>query len=184
MKNILIFFIFFFLLILAHNGTVDASDYRPVLKRMSVGVLSHDVDNMWSGDRIEGGWVLNMECVFSRPATQFFSGLLQPNLGTNIHTSGDTSSIYGGVIWEKKGKSGVYFITGMDLAWHNGETDTYTAGKKTLGSRVLLRIPFELGYSLSKTHGFSLLFEHKSNGYLCDPNPGMDELGLRYSCSF
>jgi hypothetical protein len=56
--------------------------------------------------------------------------------------------------------------------------------KKSLGSRVLLRIPLEIGYSMTDHYEISILFDHISNAYLADPNEGLDTLGLRFGYRF
>ncbi len=76
------------------------------------------------------------------------------------------------------------FSTWGGAAVHDGELETGEGGKKQLGSRLLLRIPFEIGYSISYHHRISLAFDHVSNAYLASPNEGMDTLGLRYGYRF
>ncbi len=179
------FFLLFFCFVLFCTGVaVESSEAKPFINRLTVGILSHDVDDLWSGDRREGGWVFNLEFVFSHPAYHIFSGVLRPNLGANLHNSDDTSSLYGGFLWERSYRNGVYFVSGLDLAWHDGDIVATSADKKSLGARILFRIPLELGYRISNNHAISLLFEHKSNAYIFDPNDGMDELGLRYNYTF
>jgi hypothetical protein len=154
------------------------------LHAIRAGVLKHDVDDLWSGTRKEGGVDLNAEIIFSRPSFSSLSRNLRPNIGASINTQGDTSKIYGGILWELAAKSGVFLNLGIGAAVHNGELDTRQEDKKSLGSRVLFRIPIEIGYSLSEHHQISILFDHVSNGFLVDPNEGLDTLGLRYGYRF
>ncbi|MGD9261841.1 MAG: acyloxyacyl hydrolase, partial [Desulfobacterales bacterium] len=77
-----------------------------------------------------------------------------------------------------------FFNTGIGLALHNGELDTSDSDKKSLGTRLLFRIPFEFGYQLTRHHSLSLMFDHISNAYLANENEGMDTLGLRYGYRF
>ena len=154
------------------------------LHAIRTGVLKHDVDDLWSGTRKEGGVDLNAEIIFNRPSFSLLSGNVRPNLGASINTQGDTSKIYGGILWEFALKSGIFLNLGIGAAVHNGELDTSQEDKKSLGSRVLLRIPIEIGYSLSEHHQISILFDHVSNAFLVDPNEGLDTLGLRYGYRF
>ena len=73
---------------------------------------------------------------------------------------------------------------GLGAAVHDGKLDTRDDDKKSLGSRVLFRIPIEIGYALNNRHRISILFDHVSNGYLANPNEGLDTFGLRYGYKF
>jgi lipid A 3-O-deacylase len=150
------------------------------LHAIRLGVLAHDMDDLWSGTRKEGGVDLNTEIIFSRPSFSLLSGNIRPNLGASINTQGDTSKVYGGILWELETKSGVFLNLGIGAAIHNGKIETNQEDKKSLGSRVLFRIPIEIGYRLDEHHHFSVLFDHVSNGFLADSNEGLDTLGLRY----
>lgn len=70
------------------------------LHAIRLGVLAHDMDDLWSGTRKEGGVDLNTEIIFSRPSFSLLSGNIRPNLGASINTQGDTSKVYGGILWE------------------------------------------------------------------------------------
>ncbi len=153
------------------------------LHEIRIGLLAHDVDNLWSGFKREEGVDFNTEIIFKRLWIDLLNGIIRPNLGVNINNQGDTSKIYGGVLWEKSFKP-IFFNIGIGIALHNGELETKNINKKSLGSRVLFRIPIEIGLTIYGLHGLSLLFEHISNGYLASPNEGLDTLGLRYSVHF
>jgi lipid A 3-O-deacylase len=148
-----------------------------------LGVLAHDVDNLWSGRRKEEGIDYNAEIVFNTTLAQVLSGKIRPNAGLSINDRGDTSKLYGGILWAWQTPS-VFFNIGLGAAWHNGELETSDPDKKSLGSRVLFRIPFEVGLTLHGPHRLSVMFDHVSNGYLASPNEGLDTLGLRYSYVF
>lgn len=148
------------------------------------GILAHDVGGLWSGTNKEDGVDINAEMVFSRSVFEVLSGKVRPNAGISLNTQGDTSKIYAGAIWEIETTSRFFFNTGIGLALHNGELDTSESDKKSLGTRILFRIPFELGFQLTKHHSLSLMFDHISNAYLASENEGMDTLGLRYGYRF
>jgi hypothetical protein len=149
-----------------------------------IGVLGHDVDSLWSGSQAEEGVDLNAEIVLKRPGFSFLKGRVLPNVGMTVNTRGDTSTLYAGCIWEYVSDAGVFFNTGVGLAVHNGELETADDQKKSLGSRVLFRIPIELGATFGRRHRLSLFFAHISNAYLTEPNDGLDVLGLRYGWQF
>lgn len=149
-----------------------------------IGLLAHDVDNLWSGSSAEGGFDVNAEIVFKKPGLFLWRGGILPNLGVTLNNQGDTNTLYGGFIWEFVSKTGIFFSTGLGLAVHNGELETDDDQKKALGSRVLFRIPFEIGVTIGLRHRISVLFAHISNAYLADPNQGLDVLGVRYGIQF
>ena len=147
------------------------------------GILAHDVDNLWSGQQKEEGLDYNAEAVFNAEIKNLFSGVIRPNLGLSINDRGNTSKLYGGVLWEWTTKN-YFFNTGVGIAWHNGELDTSDPEKKSLGSRLLFRIPLEAGITLAGPHRLAIMFDHVSTAYLANPNEGLDTLGLRYSYQF
>lgn len=154
------------------------------VRELRLGVLSHDVDGLWSGSSQEDGIDFNAELIFT-PSYHFWGGELRPNIGVSINDSGDTSKLYGGGLWEYTWSNGIFFDVGGGVAVHDGETDqTNEQGKKHLGSSVLFRVSFEAGFMPVEGHRVSLMFDHISNAYLADPNDGMDTLGLRYGFMF
>jgi hypothetical protein len=148
------------------------------------GVLAHDVDNLWSHTRKEGGVDINAEAIFGRPRFPFLSGLVRANLGGSIHSRGETSKLYAGLLWEHQSRWGLLLDLGFGLAVHTGELESDNVHRKWLGSRVLFRVAVEAGYALSETHRISILFDHISNANLKMPNEGMDTLGVRYGYRF
>ncbi|MCG6910103.1 MAG: acyloxyacyl hydrolase [Deltaproteobacteria bacterium] len=70
------------------------------------------------------------------------------------------------------------------MALHDGELETNGEDKKALGSRLLFRIPVELGLFITDHHGLSIMLDHVSNAYLASPNEGLDTIGFRYTYRF
>ncbi|MFQ5586560.1 MAG: acyloxyacyl hydrolase [Thermodesulfobacteriota bacterium] len=166
------------------NGNVSGHSGARWLNGISTGVLAHDVGNLWSGAHTEDGIDLNAEVTFAQPAFAFLSGTIRPNLGVTVNDRGNTSKLYTGVIWEFDILFGMFINVGVGAALHNGELEAGVDDKKGLGSRVLFRIPIEVGFALNKHHRLSVAFAHASNAYLADPNEGLDTLGLRYGYRF
>ena len=150
---------------------------------LRIGLLAHDVP-LWSRSRSEGGIDLNVEMIFNYPVLALFSGTVYPHAGLSWNTRGGTSSLYSGLLWEYTGLSGIFFNLGLGFALHNGELTDNDSDRKALGSRLLFRIPVELGMSFAGRHGVSMLFVHISNAYLAEPNEGLDTIGLRYFYRF
>ncbi|NNL86671.1 MAG: acyloxyacyl hydrolase [Myxococcales bacterium] len=177
------------LLLLCASTAAEAQEPRrdrlPAwLYEVRFAVLSHDVDDLWSGDRREGGIDWNAELVFGREGWSLLRGTVRPQLGVSVNDQGDTSKAYAGLLWEFEADWGGFFATGIGAAIHNGELDTNDPDRKELGSRVLFRIPIELGVRIGGHHRISIAFDHVSNANLADENEGLDTLGLRYGYRF
>ena len=154
------------------------------LHEVRLGLLDHDTDNLWSGSSREDGLDLNAELVFA-PSLALWQGQIRPNLGLSINDHGNTSKLYGGGVWQYLWQNGFILDLGVGLAVHDGEVEDLQAiDRKQLGSRVLVRFAVEIGYSLSAHNRLSLLFDHISNGYIADPNEGLDTVGIRYGYLF
>jgi len=164
--------------------TPDKDGISTILYGCRIGLLDHDVNGLWSGSRAEGGFDVNAEIVFKKPRFLLWRGSILPNLGVTLNNQGDTNTLYGGFIWEFVSKAGVFFNTGLGLAVQSGELETDDDQKKSLGSRILFRIPIEIGVTIGTCHRISILFAHISNAYLADPNQGLDVLGVRYGIQF
>jgi hypothetical protein len=146
------------------------------------GILAHDVP-VWSLSRREGGVDFNAELIFGFPNGRLFSGVVRTNLGFSLNSQGDTSKVYTGLLWEYMWDSGLFLNLGLGLAAHDGKLDN-SDDKKGLGSRILFRIPLEMGLLFTRHQGISMMFDHVSNAYLADPNEGLDTIGLRYIYRF
>lgn len=162
----------------------DAGDDSGLLHEIRVGVLHHDIDNLWSGSSYENGTDVSAEIVLN-PAYALWGGHIRPNIGVAINDTGATSKIYTGGLWQILRRNGWILDLGAGLAVHDGETNNPEAvGRKELGSRILFHVSLELGYSLSAHNRIFLMFDHISNGYTADPNEGLDTLGIRYGYLF
>jgi hypothetical protein len=166
-------------------ASADAEGERaPWLEEIRGGVLAHDVDGLWSGEHVEHGFDVNGELVFRRLPLSAGGGLLRPHLGVCWNSRGYTSKVYAGASLRFASDSGVFFEIGLGGAWHDGERETDDSDRKQLGSRLLFRIPIEVGVAFGDRHSLSLLFDHVSNAGLADENEGLDTLGVRYGVRF
>jgi hypothetical protein len=152
------------------------------LYEIRAGILAHDVP-VWSLSRREGGVDFNAELIFGFPNSRLFSGVVRTNLGFSLNSQGDTSKVYAGLLWEYMWDSGLFLNLGLGLAAHDGKLDN-SDDRKELGSRILFRIPLEMGLFFTRHQGISVMFDHVSNAYLADPNEGLDTIGLRYTYRF
>jgi len=158
----------------------EGADNRWTVELRS-GILAHDVDHLWSNMQVEGGVDFNLEMVLFHRSLKLLAGSICPNLGVTINSRGYTSKLYAGFLWEWETRLGVFLNLGLGAAVHDGELNDLVPGRKLLGSRILFRIPVELGYRISVRWRVSLMFSHISNGYTAEYNQGLDVLGLRIS---
>lgn len=156
---------------------------QALLRAIRVGLLIHDL-SIWAQSRKEEGVDLNTEFIFIWPNHSLLDGVVHSNLGISLNNQGDTSKIYSGFLWEYIWKSGLFFNLGVGVAVHDGELESNEGDKKELGSRILFRIPLEIGLLFARHHGISLMFDHVSNAYLAEPNQGLDTIGIRYTFRF
>jgi lipid A 3-O-deacylase len=144
------------------------------------GVLAHDIPIVAAG-RYEYGIGLNAEIAFS-PSVTLFGGQIRPALGGTFATEGGTSLIYLDAKWEWM-VDRLFFGIGLGPAIQTGELQ-YVNGRKGLGSRVLFHVPVEVGFQMTQATRVSVYYEHVSNAFLAYPNPGMDNIGLRFAYRF
>jgi hypothetical protein len=169
----------------AEPEAASGDDGQQLLYELRVGVLAHDVDGLWSGFRRESGVDVNGEVVFYRRGLALPWGRLRPHLGLAVNTRGDTSQLYAGALWELEGESGLFFAAGLGASLHDGRLESRRReDEKELGSRVLVRASFELGYAITPRHRLMVTFAHVSNASLAHPNQGLDTLGARYGFRF
>jgi lipid A 3-O-deacylase len=155
-----------------------------LVSELKIGVLAHDVPDLWSGfQREEGTADINIEALLA-PSVVFFGGTLRPAIGASINTGGQTSHAYIDARWQYETASGIFFGVGVGAAIHDGNLDASDPDRKALGSTLLFHFPEELGYRFDEHSSFSLYFEHISNGFTQDVNEGLDRLGIRYGYRF
>lgn len=151
-----------------------------LVHELRLGILAHDVPELWSGFSVEDDAVaINGEIVFA-PNLPILGGYLRPVIGGTVATEGGTNIAYLDARWQIDTSMGLFFGFGLGAAIHDGQTKLDDYDLKALGSRVLFHIPVEVGFRFDDRSAVSVYFEHVSNGETADPNEGMDSLGLRY----
>ena len=155
-----------------------------LVHELKLGVLDHDMPNMWSGFRAERNSAdINVEALFS-PSMGLFGGTLRPAFGASISTQRQTSNVYLDARWQYELPSRIFFGLGIGGTVHNGQLQLVDWDQKALGSRVLFHFPVEIGYRFDGHNSLSVYFEPMSNGYTVRPNEGLDRLGVRYGYRF
>lgn len=155
-----------------------------LVEELKLGVLAHDVPDLWSGFRAEPSAIaINIEALLS-PSIAVFGGRIQPAIGGSIATDGGTSNAYLDARWQYETPSGIFFALGLGGTIHDGQLELKDLDRKALGSRLLFHIPVEIGYRLDDHNSLSAYFEHMSNANTSDPNEGLDRIGVRYGYRF
>lgn len=159
-----------------------------LLYALKVGVLAHDVPDLWSGFQIEHNAAdINIEAQLAA-AWVLPWGAIRPVIGGSINTRGQTSDGYIDARWQMDWPAGFFFGLGLGAAVHDGAlgpgNNNENWDRKWLGSRVLFHIPAELGYHIDAHNDISVYFEHMSNAYTATYNEGMDRIGIRYGYRF
>ena len=162
----------------------ESNSGTTIVHELRGGVLAHDVDGLWAAPRREDGVDFNAEIVLAKPTVTLLGGTVRPNAGLSVNNRGGTSKLYAGLVWEIAAANGVFLDLGLGAAIHDGALRTTDPKRKQLGTRVLFRVPVEVGFAVTERHRLSVLFAHISNGFLVDPNEGLDTLGIRYGYRF
>jgi lipid A 3-O-deacylase len=171
-------------LVTALCGVVAPALADGLVQELKIGILDHDVPDLWSGFRAEPDSVdINVEALLS-PSVPLLGGTVRPALGGTINTVGATSHAYVDARWQYEMPRGVFFGFGLGGAIHNGQLQFDDWDRKALGSRVLFHIPIEIGYRFGAHSSLSAYFEHTSNAFIVEPNEGLDRLGIRYGYRF
>lgn len=150
---------------------------------ISGGVLAHGIP-VWSRAGFEErGAAVNGEIAFA-PFFDILWGRIHPEVGATVATAGGTSYAYADLKYEIMAPGNLFFGAGLGAAVHDGYLTAASRTHNALGSRVLFHVPLEAGVELAEHYRVSFYFEHVSNGYLANPNEGVDNLGLRLGYRF
>lgn len=154
-----------------------------ILSEIRVGALRHDA-SIFTTRQEEAVIDANLEILFTSPRFMRYVWSPRPHLGVTANFAGETSQAYLGLTWDVDLLDGLFAELGLGASVHNGELDSGDPAKKNLGCRWLFRESVSLGYRISEHHNISMMLDHLSNGELCDPNKGLDALGIRWGYRF
>jgi lipid A 3-O-deacylase len=150
---------------------------------------------------VEKGADLNAELLFVSPAPPGWGDGMpnwlrwvarpRPHVGASLNTAGATSQAYAGLTWTATLWRGVARDDDPVLASfafggavNNGYANAPRPDRKDLGSNVLFRLGFEIGYQVTPRIGVHALLDHESNGGLAARNRALNNVGLRLSYRF
>lgn len=168
MKNIIKISILFFTLI--------QNTYAQEIK---IGILQHDFDTKL-GHRHEKGQNITVEYLFDK-MQNYLRAL--PHIGASINNKGYTSNIYSGLTLQFDIKDFIVIEATLGASINNAER-LKPKKKRALGSKLLFRESFSVGYLINKTHSVSIMIDHISSADIRKPNPGLTDIGIRYGFRF
>jgi hypothetical protein len=162
------------------------------------GVWDHDVHFL--GGK-EDGADINPEIIFGSPisddmianAPSWLKWTLQPRptIGGAINTAGDTDQAYVGATWSWflmqniiNPGDGIVLGYFFGPGFNDGKIQSHDSDRKALGSNILFREAFDLGYQINPTWEISAYIDHISNGGLAKENQSINDVGLRLGYRF
>jgi len=101
-----------------------------------------------------------------------------------VNTSDDTSQIYAGFTTTHYLTDNIWGAFSGGGTLHNGETTELGQDRKAFGTEVLFRLALEVGVDVTDHASVSLYYDHESNAFLSDNNPGIDNVGVRLGWKF
>ncbi|MCH7936805.1 MAG: acyloxyacyl hydrolase [Proteobacteria bacterium] len=161
-----------------------SNDSGGLLSEIKIGALAQD-QGPFSSNK-EDGITAHVELRFASPDILKYIGAPTPHIGADINTSGNTNSVWLGVVWEWEVWKRFFVGWSMGGAYHDGETDKNSAplDRKELGCNPLFRLGINVGWRFDKHHSIDLLMDHISNAKICDTNEGLENVGVRYGYRF
>lgn len=148
-------------------------------QEIKFGIMQHDF-NTKLGHRYEKGQNFIIEYLFDK-MPNFIRAL--PHIGASINNKGYTSNIYAGLTWQFDIKDLLTIEASFGGSINNSER-LESKKKRALGSKLLFRESFSIGYLIDKTHSISIMIDHISSADIRKPNPGLTDIGIRYGFRF
>ncbi len=155
-----------------------------IFSEIKLGALAHDMGPFSSQkeDGVDG----HVELRFQSPDILKYIGSPYPHIGADLSGSGDTNSVWLGVVWEWELWKKFFAGWSMGGALHDGVTNQGEGqpDEKELGCNPLFRLGINVGWRFDEHHSIDVLMDHISNAKLCDTNEGLENVGVRYGYRF
>lgn len=178
------------------SGTASAQNLT--FGEFKFGLLDHDVHFLGGKER---GVDINPEIIFPSPVADSWAAQVpaylrwmvqpRPTVGGEINTDGFTNQAYFGATWTWQLASnvlqpgdGVTFGIFFGPGFNDGEIVATAPDRKSLGSNVLFREAFELGYRINPVYQISAFLDHVSNAGLAKQNESINDAGARFGVRF
>ena len=142
----------------------DSMQTRDLAHELKIGILYHDIAQVWGNTKIEKGVDLNGELIIG-------TGLARASVGASYNLFGHTSRVTTCLVIS-------HGVDNLSFNLFVGGAVAVNPVRK-LGSPVLFRVAGEIGYRFGP-HSISIILDHISNANLAEHNAGLDLLGIRY----
>ncbi len=186
------------LFVAAALAAAPASAQNLSFNEVKLGVLAHDVHFLGGKEK---GIDLNPEVIFQSPVADAWAAGLpwylgwmvqpRPTLGAEFNTSRYTNQYYFGATWTwqlahslLRPDDGITFGIFFGPGFNDGLIVSSRPDRKSLGSSVLFREAFELGYRINPVYQVSAFLDHVSNAGLARQNQSLNEVGGRFGIRF
>ncbi|HUD51596.1 acyloxyacyl hydrolase [Parvibaculum sp.] len=156
------------------------------IDELRVGVYDHASDAFGSSHETNNPDI-NAEALFASPDWLSWAGAPRPMIGANLNTGGGTSIAYAGLAWDYYFTDAIFVEGTFGGAIHNGETSGNNGpdrDRMNYGCRAMFHESASLGYNFDGHSSLMLTIDHMSNASLCDENPGLTDIGVRYGFKF
>ncbi|MDO8288155.1 MAG: acyloxyacyl hydrolase [Parvibaculum sp.] len=153
------------------------------INEIRMGLYDHNTDLMGSRHETSKPDV-NLEVLFNGPSWLQWMAEPRIHLGTNLNTGSGTSSAYTGLVWDFNLTDSLFIEGSFGAAIHDGKTDRETPNNLDLGCRVLFHENASIGYRITPNTSVMVSVDHMSSAALCNPNPGLTDVGVRLGYSF
>ncbi len=177
----------------AQSGrTFDGWELRSGLLAHDVGIVTNAEDNAESDFDIHG------QLLFPSPGFLSFLGAPRPHLGVNIAVDG-TSQAFAGFTWDAHLAKETRILRNIFLTFdaggsvHNGEylnapqdpsNPDFGQPGRFLGCRALFRFGAGIGYDINERVSAQVYADHISNFDMCEPDDGLNNIGVRLGYKF
>ncbi len=148
-------------------------------QEFKIGIMQHDFDTKLN-HRVEKGQNIIVEYLPGKLDNYLRA---YPHIGASINNKGYTSNLYTGLTWQIDLSSSLLAEVSLGISINNAEKKI-SKKRRGLGSNLLFRESFALGYKLSEIHSVSLMIDHISSADITKPNPGLTDIGIRYGYKF
>lgn len=142
-----------------------------------------DLQRSFENGRLDS---ITADVIFDTPDLLRWIGSPRPTIGAVINVGGYESLIHAGVDWHwQLFDSPIYAEFGLGLGVHNGYLDNAPEGYRNLGCTTLIHWQYGVGTDLGENATLTLQWQHLSNYVFgCDPNEGINNLGLAVGWKF
>ena len=105
-------------------------------------------------------------------------GILQPTISASYSEQGEVW-LGGGAKWRIEDPGSPFFVqSAFQIGYHD------IADGPDIGGNFHFRSDFGVGYDFGNGSALVVAYDHRSNGGIAEPNPGLETLLIQYSMTF